>query len=187
MPETILLGTGTDAATGYFFHAPANTALPTDPTAALPDVWKRVGYVTQDGITFSQDRSTTDLKDWANKVRRTIMTDHNETVQVPIMETTEETLKVIFGAENVTTTAATSTSGKKVNVNLSPSSLPTPEAFLFLMKDGDNVVMLGCKKGQITELGDITMAPGDAIAWQTTIKGLDDGWELITDDGTPEE
>lgn len=187
MPETILLGTGTSASTGYFFHAPANTALPTDPTAELSSAWERVGYITQDGITFGLDRSTTDLKDWANKVRRTIMTDHNETVQAPIMETTEETMKVIFGEDNVTVTAATTTTGKRVSVNLSTSSLPDPEAFLFLMKDGDNVVMLGCKKGQVTELGDVTMAPSDAITWATTIKGLDDGWVLLTDDGTPTE
>ena len=115
------------------------------------------------------------------------MTDHNETVQAPIMETTEETMKVIFGEDNVTVTAATTTAGKRVSVNLSTSSLPDPEAFLFLMKDGDNVVMLGCKKGQVTELGDVTMAPSDAITWTTTIKGLDDGWVLLTDDGTPTE
>lgn len=185
MRETIMLGTGTDDATGYFFHAPAGTAIPEDPTAALPVAWKSVGYVTQDGITFTPDKSTTDLKDWANKARRTIMTDHNETVQAPIMETTEETMKVIFGSENVTVTDATTTAGKKISVNLSSSSLPEPEAFLFVMKDGDTVAMLGCSKGQITELGDITMAPSDAITWNATIKGLDDGWQLITDDGTP--
>ena len=185
MPETIMLGTGTDAATGYFFHAPAGTALPEDPTAALPAIWKRVGYVTQDGITFSPDKSTEDLKDWANKPRRSTMTDHDETVQAPIMETTEETMKVIFGSENVTVTDSTNTAGKKISVNLSPSSLPEPEAFLFLMKDGNNTAMLGCSKGQITELGDITMAPSDAIIWNATIKGLDDGWRFIIDNGTP--
>ena len=73
MAETVLLGLGTDDSTGYFFHAPANTELPTDPTATLPSTWEKVGYVTADGLTFSQDRSTQDLKDWANKVRRTIM------------------------------------------------------------------------------------------------------------------
>lgn len=185
MAETVLLGLGTDASTGYFFHAPANTALPTDPTATLPSTWEKVGYVTADGLTFSQDRSTQDLKDWANKVRRTIMTDHNETIKMGIMETTEETMKVLFGEDNVTAVAATTASGKKITVNLSSSSLPEPEAFLFLMKDGDAVTMIGTKKGQITELGDVTLAPSDAITWDATIKGLDDGWQLITDDGTP--
>jgi hypothetical protein len=185
MSETIILGTGADDATGYFFHAPAGTAIPEDPTAAIPAVWKRVGYVTQDGLNYSPDKSTQDLKDWANKPRRTILTDHNETLQVPIMETTEETMKVIFGSENVTVTDATTTAGKKISVNLSPASLPEPEAFLFLMKDGNTAAILGCSKGQITEIGDVTIAPSDSITWNATIKGLDDGWQLNIDDGTP--
>ena len=51
------------------------------------------------------------------------------------------------------------------------------------MKDGETGMMIGCEKGQISELSDVAFAPGDGITWKTTIKGLDDGWHYVIDDG----
>lgn len=181
MANEVIIGTGN--ATGMFYHAPAGTALPTSPLDELDKAWTKVGDVTSDGITFGMDRSTDDLRNWANKIKRTIMTEHSETVQAPIMDTTEEVFKTILGESNVSTTAATTDHGKLVKATLSAESLPDPEAFLFLMKDGDVAIALGCEKGQVSELDNVTFAPGSAINWTPTIKGLDNGWTLIEDDG----
>ena len=106
--EEVLIGQG--LATGMFYHAPAGTKLPDSPFATLPEAWKKVGDVTQDGITLTTDKKTEDLKNWANKIKRTILTDHVESIGTPIMDTTEETMKTIFGADNVTVTDATARS-----------------------------------------------------------------------------
>lgn len=182
MPNEVLLGLGN--ATGMFFHAPAGTKLPAGPFDTLDDAWTKAGDISEDGISFKMDRSTKDLKNWAAKVKRTIMEDHSETVDAPVMDTTEESLKTIFGASNVTKTAATSTASAKISVNMSASSLPDPEAYLFLMKDGDAGIMLGCETGQITEISDLDFTPSDGITWKATIKGLEDGWTMVFDDGT---
>ena len=179
--EEVLMGQG--LATGMFYHAPAGTKLPDSPFATLPEAWKKVGDVTQDGITLTTDKKTEDLKNWANKIKRTVLTDHVESIGTPIMDTTEETMKTVFGADNVTVTDATADHGKLINVNLSAEALPAPEAYLFLMKDGETGMMIGCEKGQISELSDVKFAPGEGITWETTIKGLDDGWHYVIDDG----
>lgn len=179
--EEVLVGAG--LATGMFYHAPAGTKLPESPFATLASDWVKVGDVTSDGITLTTDKSTEDLKNWANKIKRSILTDHVESIGSPIMDTTEETLKTVFGEDNVTVTDATADHGKLINAHISAETLPAPEAFLFLMKDGDAGMMIGCEKGQITELGDVTFAPGSGITWETTIKGLDDGWHYVLDDG----
>ena len=44
---------GLGLATGMFYHATAGTALPTDPTAAIPAAWTHVGDVTNEGITLT--------------------------------------------------------------------------------------------------------------------------------------
>lgn len=177
----VILGLG--RATGMFYHAPAGTALPTSPTETLASAWEEVGYVSDAGITMALNKSATNIKNWANKVVRVILTDHSETVDTPLIETNEETMKVVVGASNVTTTAATSSHGKLVSVNLSDGELPPEEAFLWLMKDGDTAMGLGCTHGQVSAVANVSFAPSGAITWTPTITALEDGVKLITDDG----
>lgn len=166
---------GTGLATGMFYHAPAGTALPTDPTDTLAAAWKHVGDVTNDGITLSIDKSTENLRNWANAVKRVILTEHSETIQTPVMDTTEESLKTVVGADNVTKDA-----NGVITVNLSSGKLPDEEAFLWVMKDGDDMIMIGCTHGQVSAVESVTFAPGSAINWTPTITAMgDDGFKLI--------
>jgi hypothetical protein len=165
---------GLGLATGMFYHAPAGTALPTDPTAAIPSTWTHVGDVSEAGITLATDKSVTNLKNWANKIKRAIMTDHSETIQSPLMDTTAEVLKVVLGEDNVTESSTT------VTANLSASDLPAQEAFLWVMKDGDDMMMLGCSYGQVTAVDNVSFAPGGAINWTPTITAMgDNGFQFI--------
>ena len=98
------------------------------------------------------------------------------------MDTTEEVFKVLLG-DSVTTTAASSAHGNLVSASLTQESLPEPEAFLFIMKDGDDCIAIGTENGQITSMDDVTFTPGEAIKWVPTITALEDGWQIILDDG----
>ena len=174
---------GNGLASGMFFHAPAGTELPASPYEALSNAWRKVGDVSDAGITLTTEKSTTNLKNWANVVKRVVLTDHSEKVQAPIMDTTEEVLKTVLGKENVTTIEATDKHGRLVSASLS-GQLPKEEAFLWLMKDGDDMIMVGCQEGQIMSMADITFAPGTAITWTPTITALgDSGMQIIMDDG----
>lgn len=177
----VMLGTG--LATGMCYHAPAGTALPTYPSETLNKAWVKVGDVSSDGITMELDKSTDTIKNWANVVKRNILTDHTETVQVPIIDTTEQSLKTVLGEGNVKVTEATAEHGKLIDAHLSISDLPKAEAFLFLMKDGDDMIALGTSDGQITALESVSFAPNNTITWTPTITGMKDGWHMITDDG----
>ena len=164
---------GLGLATGMFYHASAGTALPTDPTAAIPAAWTHVGDVTNEGITLAMDKSVENLRNWANVIKRVIMTEHTETIQAPIMDTTEEALKTVLGESNVTNT------NDVISVNLSAASLPPEEAFLFVMKDGNDIIMIGCTNGQVTAVDNVTFAPESAINWIPTITAMGDGFKLI--------
>lgn len=165
---------GLGLSTGMFYHAPAGTALPTDPTATLASTWTHVGDVTDAGITLTLNKSTTNLRNWANVVKRVIMTEHSETIQSPVMDTTEESLKTVLGEDNVTV------SSDIITASLSAGSLPDEEAYLWVMKDGDDMIMIGCSYGQISALESVSFAPGDSIKWTPTITAMgDDGFQLI--------
>ena len=169
---------GIGRATGMFYHAPAGTALPTDPTAALATAWKHVGDVSDAGITLALEKSTENIKNWANVVKRVVLTDHSETVQAPIMDTTEEALKVVVGEDNVVTANNVTT------VSLSDGALPPAEAFLWVMKDGDDMMAIGCSYGQITAVDNVRFTPNDAIRWIPTITAQgNDGLQFIMEEG----
>lgn len=174
---------GLGLATGMFYHAPAGTALPTYPSETLAGAWKKVGDVTDAGITLAMSKSVTNLRNWANVIKRVIMTDHSETIQSPIMDTTKDALEAVVGSGNVTATAASTAHGALVNVNLSDGELPPEEAFLWIMKDGDEMIAIGCTKGQVSAVDNVTFAPNAAINWTPTITAMGTGFQMILDDG----
>lgn len=178
MNNTVNLGIGN--ATGMFYHAPENTALPSSPYDTLAAAWVAVGDVSSDGITFSSAHEFDTIKNWANKIKRLLPSDESETVVAPIIETTEETMKTLFGAGNVQVTPATNTHGKLITIDTSPTNTPTAEAFLFLMKDGDDMIMIGTTSGFVTSVGEVTFAPGEAITWEATVST--DKFVVIKDD-----
>jgi len=172
---------GAGLATGMFYHAPAGTDLPAYPTEELDDDWVQVGYIAEDGITWHHGRSAEPLKDWSNSIRRQIQTDTTGTVTAPIISTTKEVLMTLFGEDNVVETSATSGHGKLEAIEVKEGIISGEEAFLFIMKDGDDTFMLGTESGFITNLDDVSFAPGAAITWGATVSA--DAWTFMKDDG----
>lgn len=175
----VKLGVGN--ATGYFYHATKGTALPASPLETLASGWTEVGYVAQDGIGWHTGRTATTIKDWANKIRRMLQEDGSGTVNVPIISTTKTVLETLFGASNVTAAAATSAHGALASVDVEEGVISGEEAFLFIMKDGDDAMMLGTTNGFITDLGDVSFARANAITWNATVSA--DKWTFMIDDG----
>ena len=171
---------GIGLSTGMFYTAPAGTALPAYPGASLSS-WTEVGAVTADGITWSTGKDSDPLRNWAKEVERLIASDEGGTVQAPLMYTTQQTLETIFGASNVTVEAATAQHGKLVSVDVAPGVSASPAAFLFIMKDGDDMLMLGTTKGIVRDVDDVSFSPTEAITWTATIEAA--SWKFLKDDG----
>lgn len=168
---------GIGLATGMFFHAPDGTNLPTYPSETLGAAWKEVGGVSENGINFSPAKDSNTLKNWAKEVERLLPSENNPNVKAPIIYTTAETMKTIFGEDNVEVAAASSGHGPVIKVDVNPNKLPGKEAYLFLMKDGDDLIMLGTKSGIIKAVDDVEFSPSTAITWTATIES--DTWVLL--------
>ena len=179
MTHDVNLGIG--LSTGMAFHAPKGTALPTYPGEALAEAWKEIGAVSEDGISYGMNHSMEPLRNWAREIERLLAADGDATIQAPFIDTTKETLETLFGAENVVETAATQQHGKLLSITIGPDTMPDAEAFLFLMKDGDDMIMIGTTRGFVTEVGDIDFKPDDAITWEATISAK--SWTVMKDNG----
>ena len=174
--SNVLVGAG--LATGMFFTAPKGTALPSYPGASLSADWSEVGAITEDGITLSLPNGDV-IRNWALVAERKINTENGQ-ITAPIMYTTKKVLETLFGSDNVTHVAANSSHGNLDGVELAPDVSAEPAAFLFLMKDGDKLAMLGSSDALITEIGDVSFTPSDGATWEATIDGT---WTFMVDDG----
>lgn len=172
---------GIGSASGMAFHAPANTAAPAYPGEALGAAWEEIGAVSEDGISYGLNYSKDAIRNWALEIERLKSADGDATVQAPFIDTTEEVFNTLFGASNVTVTAATADHGKLISVEIGPDTQTEGEAFLFLMKDGDDMISVYTPKGFITSVDDIDFAPDDAITWNATISSK--SWTVTKDDG----
>lgn len=170
---TNAVNVGKGRASGMFYVADAGTAIPTT-LETLPTGWTEAGFISEDGMELQLSRDIEDIKDWSNTIRRTILTDHDEKASGACISTTKEALAEIFGEANVTEGTG------YIKVNLSAGELPPTKAYLFVMKDGDDLMCFGCSTGQISVSDNTSFTAGEAIAWSFEITAQGDtGMEFV--------
>lgn len=150
---------------GAAWCAPSSAAVPTGASAALTG-FTSLGWLTEDGITMTINKETTDLKGFGGDTALTIQTSHDVEFKFKPMEWNETVAKEMFGDANVTTDAA------KVTVN--GDDLPT-RRYIFDMRGRGNqlirVVVPNCK---VTSIGDLPFKHNEPMAAEFTLKAFPD-------------
>jgi len=161
---------GKPLATGGILIAPAGTAGPTDVSTAPVAGFIGAGYIGEDGVTEGGERSTEKIKAWGGDTVKIVQTEHSLTYSFSFIETLNaDVLKSIYGDSNVTTTAATISSGTIHKVLVTSDTLPH-KAYVFEIKDGDARIRIVVADGQITEVGEITYSDSEVIAYTVTVE-----------------
>lgn len=160
---------------GYLLSAPAGTALPTDATSALDAAFVNLGYVSDDGITKSMETESDDIKDLNGDTVLSMITSRKETFNFNLMETKEESLKEIYGQDNVVVAADGS-----ITVKSTSAELPHRVFVMEFVLSGGRAMRKVCPDAQITELGDENYSSGDAIKYEATITAYPDGSGVST-------
>lgn len=193
MPRTqdVRVGAPDQKVTGAIKHAPIGTTLPTlssitKEAVTLDAAFTGDEYVSEDGLTLAPALSTTDIKDWSGATVRKVLESFDGNLAWTMISTNAGALGIAFGADNVTTEAATTTHGQQVEVALG-ARLPEAESFVFLMKDGDARIVIVVPNGQVTEVGEVTFAANAAVGWNVTLSTYPDedgnSIYIYTDDG----
>jgi hypothetical protein len=174
MPESRNTVAGKPLATGGVLVAPTGTVGPTDNSTALNAAFKALGYVGEDGLTESTDRSTDKVKAWGGDIVKVLQTDYSVTYQFTLIEhMNNDVLKALYGSANVAFTAQTVSTGNKNNVKLVSDTLPV-QAWVFEVKDGLNRIRIYVPKGQITETGEVVYNDGQIVGHQVTLEAFYD-------------
>jgi len=143
--------------TGAVYVAPEGSTLPTDASTALDAAFLDTGYISEDGVTESQDSSTSDIKAWQNAaVVRKIQDSHDLTYQFTMIETNDVSLETYYGPLNGTT------------VEIKGEELPH-QAFVLSVIDGDHTLRAVIPDGQVTERGEVVYQNGDVTGRPVTV------------------
>jgi len=193
MPNTknVRIGAPEQKTTGAIKRAPVGTTLPTLSSISasgvtLNEAFKGNYYVSEEGLTLTPTKNTNDIKDWSGAVVRKVLESFDGTLSWKMIETNDDTLGTAFGDSNVTKVAANTSHGNQVSVSVG-AELPSPESYVFLMKDGNARIVIVVPKGQITELDEINFASNAAVGWGVKLATYPDSdgknIYIYTDDG----
>jgi hypothetical protein len=168
--------------------APIGTALPTD-VATTPNVaFKKVGYLSDDGLTEGEDRSTDTVQAWGGATVATTQSSFEKTFQFTMIEFLNVTAqKLLRGEANVTATAATSSAGAKLTIR-ETADLPSPKSMVIDIVSGVAKVRHVIPYGQVTDSDDISWTDTDPAGLPVTFSAYPDANGVYvytyTDDGT---
>jgi hypothetical protein len=108
---------GTPKVTGGIWLVPQNVALPTDATSERPPEAVRLGGVSDEGYTYSEERSTDKKMDWNGDKVRSLQTSKDDSFEITFIEfLNPAVMGVLYGSDNVTVTPATATAGTEIAV-----------------------------------------------------------------------
>jgi hypothetical protein len=149
--------------TGAVHMAPAGTTLPTSIAGALNGAFVDLGYISEDGITASNDVETTDLKGWQNAaVVRTLQTGHNFTLSFSMLETNAHTLELYFNDYTP------GPGGTDALVKMTGDQ-GWRGCLVLDIVDGTNDMRIVLPDAQVTDFEDISIVSGDALQYGVTL------------------
>jgi hypothetical protein len=166
--SNVLTGAPDQLTTGPILSAPRGTTLPDGLDAAIDAAFEDSGYISEDGLTLTPERSTEQVRDWSGSVVRELLTEFSAKLAWAHLETNEQSLKNYLGDDNVTVTEADAENGKRITALLRSAEMPR-KPWLFKIKDGDSRVLIVVPDGQVSETGEVAFVKSGAITWPVTL------------------
>jgi hypothetical protein len=152
----------------------AGTAVPTT-AAAVPNVaFKALGYVSEDGLEPQGERTVNAIRDWNADIIAQLQTEHSVRFSLTLYAAWDsDVLTQVFGADNVTVTAATASTGTLITVEETGSVLPH-RAWIFDMAHDLRKLRIVLPNAKITEVTERPYVAGELAGFQITVEAFKD-------------
>lgn len=158
---------------GGAWYAPAGQAEPpTDAVSSLSG-FTDLGYLSDDGVTNSIETDSTDINAFGGDRVLSVITSRSESFQFGMLETTEDTLKLAYGADNVTVSGDGTSKTITVKHNGNAANQTLIIVFEFALT-GNRVKRIVVPQGTLGGLDDVAYQDGEAIVYTPTINALPD-------------
>jgi hypothetical protein len=161
--SNVAVGKPNLAVCGGVLYGKVGAPAITDATTQIPEDYVSAGYVSDEGVSETSDRSTEEIHVWGGRKVRTVQTEYGVTLSFGLIESVNaDVLKFVFGDDNVVA------DGKNITVKRNEKVLPHISLVVDML-DGDNARRLYAANAQITEVDEITYADGEAITYTVTV------------------
>lgn len=145
---------------------------------ALPTGYADAGYMTDDGVSFARDVSTSDITSWGSLTpTRTDITADSSTISFTGQETNIQTIGLGTGRDMSTVSPAATTSEVDMRKPLAPSKRAYRVLALAVDRapEGDIYIARFFPRAQVSSFSDQSFNGGDsAIEWGVTMAGFVD-------------
>lgn len=172
------------AANGSVYVAEVGTTAPASESASLASGWKQLGFVTEDGVTFTDSKETEAVAAWQSfyPVRR-IVTARDASVSFSLRQWNSDTVTLAFGGGTITEP----TSGHYKYVPPTPSDVDE-RALLIDWQDDTRKYRLIIPKGMVSEAVETNLTRSGSsilpITFVATPDSGDDAYYLLTNDAS---
>lgn len=151
---------------GGVFVAPIGTTLPTSYAEALDPAFQKMGYVSEDGVTRSEEGDSEDKFAWGGDAVADLPGQHSISYGATFLEAGNPVLlKALHGEDNVTVDAE---SGE---VTIVGNSKRPPRSVYVIETD---VLREVIPIGQLSRSGDVQYVDSEVIQYEVSIKGYPD-------------
>jgi hypothetical protein len=143
-----------------------NGTLPTDATTVVPVAFDNVGYLSDSGVTISQNSDTQQIFAWQNGDNvRTIQSTHDLTFAFEMLESNDIAYEVFFGD------VATGNGMTTVEIT---GAQPGRHQWVIQAYDEDQVIRVVIPAGQVTDKGDVMMLNNNVTMFPVTLTAYPD-------------
>lgn len=123
------------------------------------------GYISEDGVVKTVDRSTEKIKDWNGDTVIITQSDHSVTLQLTFMEGANgEVLKMVAGENNVTESAGL------IRMVDNADELPHRSIAFTINGGNGSKILVFAPDAQVTEVGEVNYVKSDVIRYQATLE-----------------
>ena len=165
--DASLVAVGKPKIAGAIFRAPLGTTLPTDVATDLAADYITLGYISEDGVTNSQSRTSTDFKAWGVTIIMTSQTDKTDTFKFTAVEAmNSEVQKMVNGDGNVETDAN--------GITIVKANAEELEAAVYIievkLKDFYRRIII--PNGKLSAIDDVVYKDDELVKYGVTITAL---------------
>ena len=159
--------TGKRRTAGGIYRAAVGTSLPTDASSALASAFKEIGYISEDGVTNSIGKTTSEIKEWGGETVDSEVTEQTDQFKFKAIESMSlDTLKAVFGDANV------AESSGALTVVVKAGAYGEGVWVIDVAQKGGRLKRIVIPNGKITELGDIVYNGSDAVGYDVTLSAF---------------
>ena len=155
---------------GAIFTGPLESTLPKDARTEIDDVFKNLGYVSEDGVVNANSPNSEKVKAWGGDTVLIVSTEKPDTFNFKLIESVNvDVLKTVYGEKNVTGDLKT---GIAVKVNAEPAE---GHAYIIDMILKNNIIKrIVIPNGVISDVEDIEYKDDNAVGYGITLEALPD-------------